>query len=249
VVYRTDDATVAGFIASTGAVGQSGVSNTCNIGNVRGNNFVGGIIGETNGMVIATNCYNTADIRGISFIGGLIGRFNRNLNYYSSGIGASYNAGNVTGSGSFVGGIIGHNYAYVHRGSFFVNQINGIGLDSFDTASYNARNTVRVTADILKGYASNISNAFEPDSRLINNGFPILSRVYYGDYPLYSPDEAIAPVGEHRKYVGSLIHCEGDPIDVINGNFFWSYTDFELYGSNKLSFERTYNAQMTPTVI
>ncbi|MCL1874109.1 MAG: DUF6531 domain-containing protein, partial [Clostridiales bacterium] len=34
-----------------------------------------------------------------------------------------------------------------------------------------------------------------------------------------------------------------DPVNVINGNLIWQYTDLEIYGRNNLSFGRTYNSQ------
>jgi RHS repeat-associated protein len=37
----------------------------------------------------------------------------------------------------------------------------------------------------------------------------------------------------------------GDPVDIINGNLTWEYTDFEVYGAQRLSFERFYNSQST----
>ena len=217
---------VAGHIATYGGAGNvAGIVRSCNVGSVRGNNYIGGIAGDTSGEVSVTMCYNTGDIEGISFIGGLIGRFDQDTTSVISGIGICYNAGDVSGTGSFVGALIGLNYNTVLR-SFFTNPIGGIGLDLSGTPASNQSYMTLVSDEALKGLASELGANFGRDSRNVNKGYPILNGVDYGndrDKLEGPPDEVrmeLAPVAsyEARRYANQLPQCEGDPVDVVNGN-------------------------------
>lgn len=69
-------------------------------GNVKGNSFVGGLIGSNGGNI--TDSYATGNVTGNSLIGGLIG--------ISSGdVIDCYTSGKVVGKADFVGGFIGYN--------------------------------------------------------------------------------------------------------------------------------------------
>jgi hypothetical protein len=76
------------------------VDNSFNYGSVSGENYVGGFIGEGNGISI-TNSENSGNINGQSYVGGMIGNGN------SPRITNSTNSGNVNGQ-SYVGGMIGN---------------------------------------------------------------------------------------------------------------------------------------------
>jgi YD repeat-containing protein len=43
-------------------------------------------------------------------------------------------------------------------------------------------------------------------------------------------------------YVPQYGNIGGDPINLINGNFIWQYTDIECFGAEPLSWQRTYNS-------
>ena len=103
------------------------LTNCYNTGIVKGHEFVGGVSGSNNNTI--TNCYNTGIVSGQSFVGGVSGNNNKTItNCYNTGIvsGQSYvggvngcngngtiincNAtGEVNGTGSYVGGVIGMN--------------------------------------------------------------------------------------------------------------------------------------------
>ncbi len=71
-------------------------------GSVAGRNFVGALLGNQQGGVIAvTNAWANLAVTGSSYIGGLIGSFN------SGSVKSSYGTGNVFGAGSNIGGLIG----------------------------------------------------------------------------------------------------------------------------------------------
>ncbi|MDR2712330.1 MAG: dockerin type I domain-containing protein, partial [Clostridiales bacterium] len=52
-------------------------------------------------------------------------------------------------------------------------------------------------------------------------------------------EEAILAMMEMRNPYG---FCGGDPVNMVNGNFTWDYTDFAVYGAQPLEFTRYYNA-------
>ena len=113
-------------------------SNLSNTGAVTGANQVGGIFGTGPYNTSLTSCINgpNATVSGINYVGGLVGLFTANSNalvYTSENnanvTGAAYvggifgsvsdggfltvvNRGNVTGSGDYVGGIVGENNFY-----------------------------------------------------------------------------------------------------------------------------------------
>ena len=48
--------------------------------------------------------------------------------------------------------------------------------------------------------------------------------------------------GEGETNNNEINQMIGDPVNVVNGNLTWDYTDFELYGAQRLSFLRHYNS-------
>lgn len=75
-------------------------------------NYTGGIAGYFTGynssnFAKINYCYNTGTISGTGYVGGLIGNM-----YYYSYLEDSYNAGSVTGSGTYIGGLVGYISAY-----------------------------------------------------------------------------------------------------------------------------------------
>ena len=77
------------------------LTNCYNTGIVKGHEFVGGVSGSNNKTI--TNCYNTGIVKGHEFVGGVNG-------YNVNGTIINCNAtGEVNGTGSYVGGVIGMN--------------------------------------------------------------------------------------------------------------------------------------------
>lgn len=76
-------------------------------GSITGNGSVGSIAGFAhinNGKATIRNVYNKGTVTGNSGIGGLVGKYGSNVIIISS-----YNTGDVTGTGNYVGGIAGDN--------------------------------------------------------------------------------------------------------------------------------------------
>ena len=86
-----------GYVSGSGKVQNLSVS-----GSVKGNDYVGGVVGRNLGTV--ENCYNTGTVTGNNFVGGIVGD-----NYPGASVKNCYNTGSVTGSGNSVGGVVGWN--------------------------------------------------------------------------------------------------------------------------------------------
>jgi len=90
----------------------------------------GGLIGRTNSGSVA-NCYATGNIKGKNYVGGLIGYNTRSWD--SSPIPTvdnSYAAGSVSGTGSYLGGLVGRNYGGTIRYCYFLDPADGGGPDN-----------------------------------------------------------------------------------------------------------------------
>ena len=97
------DGTADGASSFGGVCGCNlGILTNCyNTGIVKGQSFVGGVSGSNNKTI--TNCYNTGIVSGQSYVGGVNG-------YNGNGTIINCNAtGEVNGTDSYVGGVIGRN--------------------------------------------------------------------------------------------------------------------------------------------
>ena len=97
------DGTADGASSFRGVCGCNlGILTNCyNTGIVKGQSFVGGVSGSNNKTI--TNCYNTGIVSGQSYVGGVNG-------YNGNGTIINCNAtGEVNGTDSYVGGVIGRN--------------------------------------------------------------------------------------------------------------------------------------------
>jgi hypothetical protein len=89
-----------GYVGIGGQIRNLGVENV-NITGI-GRYYVGGLVGENYGGTL-TGCYATGSVTGKWYVGGLVGQNSGTIN--------SCNAtGSVSGTGSWVGGLVGHNY-------------------------------------------------------------------------------------------------------------------------------------------
>ena len=98
-------AVTAGDDGAGGVAGSSSgtVRNSCNTGEIKGNRFVGGVVGRDSDHYDGAigGCYNTGTVSGSSYVGGVVGE-NRAI------ASDCYNTGTVSGS-SYVGGVAGSN--------------------------------------------------------------------------------------------------------------------------------------------
>lgn len=100
---RSAGANAGGIVGSVGNNTNTRVLHSYNLGQVKGTNRVGGIIGWGN-MAFIQKCYNVGIVNGVSQVGGLIGAQSETASSNSSN---SYNAGWVYGV-SMVGAICGY---------------------------------------------------------------------------------------------------------------------------------------------
>ena len=75
-------------------------------GNIEGKDYVGGLIGYSQSQI--EKCFNKSNISADSYVGGLVG-----LNYVMGNISASFNYGDISSNGDFIGGITGVNNATI----------------------------------------------------------------------------------------------------------------------------------------
>ena len=134
-VAITGSPVIAGAGAIAGIADFAEISNVYSTGQITGRSSVGGLIGESSRTVIS-NSYSTAGISSNStspaniILGGLVGTNNTSLALPSGipcpapspnqlaanwidGIYKSYSAGSVTGSGPFIGGLVGSNFGTI----------------------------------------------------------------------------------------------------------------------------------------
>lgn len=93
-------------------------------------NYVGGLIGTNNGII--TNVFSNTKVTGTSYIGGLAGK-------NSGTISNAYVTGEVIGTGSYIGGLVGENYNGTITNSYAVGKVTGTsyvgGLVGYRTAT------------------------------------------------------------------------------------------------------------------
>lgn len=123
----------SGEIKGTGSYGIAGLVGIClgelmtidecyNSGTITGDFGLGGLVGEDNGRLVATNSYNTGNIvgamgtSGISLSGGIAGYVYQGGTYVRN----CYNTGDIKTEGNIVGGLIGQAPA----GTFVDNAFN-----------------------------------------------------------------------------------------------------------------------------
>jgi len=103
--------TVTGNSYVGGLVGfnylESCVSQCQSSGRIDGNDFVGGLLGGNWGVL--THSYSSATVTGSDYVGGLVGDCAPELSYRPDDVILSqcYSTGTVTGTGQYVGGLVG----------------------------------------------------------------------------------------------------------------------------------------------
>lgn len=106
-------------------------------------NYAGGVLGYGYYVSYVKNSYNTGDVKGTSYVGGIEG-----YQYYSNSayVTTCFNEGRVTGSGNYVGGIVGqlvhgkitHSYnTGIVKGNTFVGGVMGNITSTSQTSSLN----------------------------------------------------------------------------------------------------------------
>jgi hypothetical protein len=121
-----------------GLSNDSVINNSYFIGNIVGENFVGGLVGSNYDSSVISNCYSSGDLTGAGKTGGLVGR-----NYYHSIIRNSYSNVVVTGM-DHPGGLVGWNYQFADINDCYSTGsvsgehfIGGLVGNNYDGASIN----------------------------------------------------------------------------------------------------------------
>ena len=101
---------VVGYNTTNGTLNGT-ISASHNTGAVKGEQYVGGVVG--NNHTVVEDCYNTGEVTSIGdYAGGVVGRNTYHFIYpsweWKGNISTSYNTGAVSG-GSYVGGVAGYN--------------------------------------------------------------------------------------------------------------------------------------------
>ena len=141
-----------------GRVNGGTVQNLSVSGSVKGDDYVGGVVGQNGGSV--ENCYNTGAVNSSgNRVGGVVG-------YNSRIVKNCYNTGAVNSSGNWVGGVVGVNSGSVTN---CYNTVNGtvtvtgndyvggvVGYNSSNGTVENCYNTVKVTGSSDYSYIGGV---------------------------------------------------------------------------------------------
>lgn len=152
---------------------DSNIENCYNVGEITGGPEIGGIVGGNNGY--AKNIYNLGYINSLQRHGGIAGQ------HYGKIIENSYNSGDLglSDRGGIIGKIHGNSNQQLIN-NYYLNTTADYGIyqstnDNFSSNSDN--NTTPLSASEMPSVISVINGdgAFVPDTKGINNGYPILS--------------------------------------------------------------------------
>lgn len=190
----TTNGNIVGGITATlqASSNKKSIKYSYNAGNVKGGNYVGGIVGNGNDYAIIYNCYNKGKIQGSSivenantiYMGGISGR----LRAYGL-ITYSYNIGNIenTNSGKAVGGITGSISAY--DGSNNVSSRASVVSYSYNSGNITSKGITIGGICGMNGEHCTIKNCYVSNKSNIK----------------YNTISATANVGSANNYVGKII--------------------------------------------
>jgi len=193
--YATGDVTAASTNYVGGLVGRNyfEVRTSYAIGDVTGNDYVGGLTGGNQSSGDLQNTYATGAVTGNWNVGGLVG-YN-----ISATIDNSYSTGAVTGTGSFVNGLVGRNFGTVTN-SFWDTQTSGQASSDGGTPKTTAE---MKTESTFTDAGWDFSSPVWSIESGINYGYPCLSGIpcfipvylrliggtsTYGDIPVFTYD-------------------------------------------------------------
>lgn len=105
-----------------GGTGKTNIANASSFATVEGRDFVGGLVGGysgSDGLYSIIDSYAMGNVVGASNVGGLVGQLSSSTTTGDARIVRSYATGNVTGTGSYVGGLVGNLHsAWVDGGAW-----------------------------------------------------------------------------------------------------------------------------------
>lgn len=166
---------VSGIDAIGGLVGyndsSSGItSDTYATGTVSGDQNVGGLVGSNYGAI--SNSYTTGTVAGADYVGGLVGYNDNDGGFIST----SYAAGSVTGSGDYIGGLVGDNSGGTISNSYATGAVSGndkvgglVGSNDYDSTGVSIINTY--SAGSVTGSGSAVGGLAGFNGGTISNSF------------------------------------------------------------------------------
>lgn len=137
-------------------------------GNVKGNNYVGGICGKAESSSEIVKCSNSAKINGRNYIGGIVGT-NQNSNltdcFNTATISADSSAGGVSGSGSGIikscyntGAVSGTSVNMTFVGGVVGSNSNSL-IDCYNSGTVSGKNDIGGVTAYNSGSINNCSNS------------------------------------------------------------------------------------------
>ncbi|MFY4788168.1 GLUG motif-containing protein [Aliarcobacter butzleri] len=124
------------------------ISNSYATGNVTGNLYIGGLVGENYGTI--SNSYASGSVTGNLYIGGLIGFL------FGGTIENSYASGNVTGS-DYAGGLVGYNNVRIISNSWYDKDVNTANMS--DSVKGKTKAEILSSFSNLTGWGTNGAGA------------------------------------------------------------------------------------------
>lgn len=194
------------------------VKNCFNIGDIKGGNFVGGIVSYRPKNI--ENCYNVGNITGNDFVGGIAGGV-----FGSSHIKNCYNVGTINASetAEFIGGVAGNTTSE--------NAIENCYYLSTCIENSNELGEVK-TAEFMRSHEfvtllNNGTNVWKYDEDNSNNGFPVLTHHFPIGVEQYSEEKYVVFIYPNPST--DYINISGDIV---------SYEIFDIWGKNVNSMEK-----------
>lgn len=186
--------------AGIAAFGNPMVKYSANLGNIKGQNYVGGIIG-INGTV--ENCYNVGTIDGENAVAGIAGR--------SSNIKNSYNVGQVVygENSSYYGAIVGMKPS----GGGIINCYYLEGCIA-EPNEYGEPKTAEFMRSMeFVNLLNNETDVWVYDEENTNDGYPVFGNVQFGVEEVVNEFSDIVvvypnPVVDNVYVVGDVVSCE-----------------------------------------
>jgi hypothetical protein len=189
-------------------------------GEVKGTSTLGGLLGTSvDNAITITDSYATGDVTGTQYIGGLVG----DLGITSSSVTSSYASGDVTSTSTYVGGLIGRNYAALSK----VYASGAVSVTTATAAIYTGGLVGRhYTSLVSDAFAvGNVSTSLSTHTyvggligRTDTSG--TFSNVYYGGVL----SGTIGTPNTHQILIGS-----GGTLTTVSGAY-W-YSDISGYGN------------------
>ena len=199
-IANVDVASTSGSSAGIASFGNPTVRFCANLGDIKGKNGVGGIIGM-NGHV--ESCYNMGNITGENVVGGIAGR--------CADIKNSYNVGEISyfETTNYKGAIVGNKPS----GSGIINchYLEGCIADPNEYGEPKTAEFMR--SEEFVGLLNNETDVWVYDEENTNDGYPVFGNVHFGVEEVVDEFSDIVvvypnPVVDNVYVVGDVASCE-----------------------------------------